>query len=152
MSPRPIFQDDLVDRSSWGRGAWDGEPDRMMWQRGQLTCLALRQIGAGYWCGYVGVPFGHPAFGKGLSEVEISSAQHEVNYAELELGKEDPPLYWFGFDCGHAWDYQPGLAADLAAANPGFVRRLFGEQHYWTLEEVSAEIEQLAVQLEKMVK
>lgn len=57
------------DKSKWPeRGPWDHEPDKVQWQDEAtgLPCLALRSHG--HWCGYVGVPKGHPFYEKGYSE------------------------------------------------------------------------------------
>ena len=54
----------FIDKSTWTRGPWDSEPDRVEWRdpASGYACLALRgPVGA--WCGYVGVPEGHPAHG-----------------------------------------------------------------------------------------
>lgn len=49
------------DKSDWGDGAWQSEPDKVQW-RDEATgapCLALRAEVTGAWCGYVGIPKGH---------------------------------------------------------------------------------------------
>lgn len=54
-----------VDKSSWRRGEWDHEPDKMQFADAStgLPCLIVRgPLGA--LCGYVGVTEGHPFFGK----------------------------------------------------------------------------------------
>lgn len=53
------------EKSKWGEGPWDIEPDKKQWQdkKTGLPCLAVRNP-VGAWCGYVGVAEGHPAFGK----------------------------------------------------------------------------------------
>jgi hypothetical protein len=51
-----------VDKSSWGGGPWENEPDKIQWTDGEtgLPCLAVRQPEWGHWCGYVGVSSSHP--------------------------------------------------------------------------------------------
>lgn len=54
----------FLDRSRWDRGQWDREPiDKRQWRDEEtgLACLIHRNP-RGAWCGYVGVPKGHPAF------------------------------------------------------------------------------------------
>lgn len=54
-----------IDKSSWPRGEWDGEPDKMQWRDEPtgLPCLIVRgPLGA--LCGYVGVAESHPWHGK----------------------------------------------------------------------------------------
>lgn len=57
-----------TDRSKWGSGPWDQEPDKVQWKDEQtgLPCLMVRNHG-GAWCGYVGVSEGHPLFAKEYS-------------------------------------------------------------------------------------
>lgn len=53
-----------IDKSSWGEGPWQHEPDRKEWRDAatDLPCLAVRHDESGHWCGYVGVTEGHPAY------------------------------------------------------------------------------------------
>lgn len=123
---------DKVNRSEWGPGAWDGEPDKVQWKDDAtgLACLANRNDHSGNWCGYVGVPPGHPLHGKGYDEVKIGEDGYPDVHGGLtfadECGKADAPcrgichipepgepehLWWFGFDCHHGWDFAPGSAA-----------------------------------------
>jgi len=59
-----------IDKSSWPRGEWNTEPDKVQWvdAASGLDCLALRNPWAGHWCGYVGVPEAHRFHGKGVGE------------------------------------------------------------------------------------
>jgi len=120
------------DKSAWGAGPWVGEPDRVEWRIGGalhgLVCLAARGP-SGSWCGYVGVPPGHPAHGKGydavheLRELDVHGGltfaapcdvgEHAVICHVPEPGEPDA-VWWLGFDCAHAWDYSPGTQATLA--------------------------------------
>lgn len=78
-------QETYVDKSSWARGPWDDEPDKMQFtdEATSLPCLIVRGP-AGALCGYVGVAKGHPL--------------HEVHYGDecpalaeaLEKRKEQP--------------------------------------------------------------
>lgn len=51
-----------VDKTAWGPGQWQNEPDKRQWTDGAtgLACLAVRNPSSGNWCGYVGVPDTHP--------------------------------------------------------------------------------------------
>ncbi len=53
------------DKSTWANGVWQNEPDKVQWvdEDSGLDCLAVRNH-YGAWCGYVGVPAGHPLHGK----------------------------------------------------------------------------------------
>lgn len=54
-----------VDKSKWGDGPWQDEPDKKQWRDPEtgLPCLIVRGPG-GALCGYVGVPANSPAFGR----------------------------------------------------------------------------------------
>lgn len=150
-----------VDRSTWGRGPWDDEPeDRVEWRSRGLACLAVRgPLGA--WCGYVGLPEGHPWRDKART-ARLSSSRPEV---EFQVGYSDIPaevhggltygpepcsgrichtpapgesddVRWIGFDCSHAWDEVPGLSG---CSYGGW---------YKDIDYVRAEVERLAEQVE----
>src|SRR5688572_33275852 len=60
----------LINRARWPAGPWDDEPDKVQWEDETTgyPCLAVRnRLGA--WCGYVGVPKGHPFFAKDYGHV-----------------------------------------------------------------------------------
>lgn len=52
---------DVYDKSGWGDGPWQKEPDKAQWldEATRLPCLAVRNNVSGTLCGYVGVPPGH---------------------------------------------------------------------------------------------
>jgi hypothetical protein len=155
------------DRSAWASGTywgtpgpWHGEPDKVQWIDGttQYACLAVRNPNWGDWCGYVGVPEGHPAYGLGAGAVsELGVAAHGgLNYAAPcqeeapeghgichvpEPGHPDN-VWWLGFDCGHSWDIRP-----RECAIPGLPRLLSPEAEYRTLDYVQTCCEILACQL-----
>lgn len=123
----------VVDRSKWSAGPWDGEPDRFEWRSDGVPCLVQRSP-LGAWCGYVGVPPGHPWFGKAfdlcstdLSGVVVEPSVHGgVTYAaacapehgicHVPAPGEPDDLWWVGFDCAHAGDVSPGMDAALREA------------------------------------
>lgn len=57
----------VIDKSLWGPGPWQDEPDRVEWGHGGLPCLALRNH-HGNWCGYAAVAPGHPLHGVSYSD------------------------------------------------------------------------------------
>jgi hypothetical protein len=134
-------------------GPWDSEPDKIQWVDvdTNLDCLMVRNRFA-TWCGYVGVPRRHPLHGidykmvnvdvhGGLSLSERCAPGEPVDGIchIAEPGREVEP-WWFGFDCGHYCDLQPGRLA-LGMALPG------ENYHYRTEEYVRSEVERLAQQL-----
>jgi hypothetical protein len=55
-----------IDKSGWGEGPWQSEPDKIQWQDPDTgyPCLIVRNgMSMGFLCGYVGVPANHPAHG-----------------------------------------------------------------------------------------
>lgn len=57
------------DKTDWGRGEWQSEPDKMQFvdEATGLPCLIVR-TSLGHLCGYVGVAPGHPWHGKGYDD------------------------------------------------------------------------------------
>lgn len=106
-----------VDKSNFGPGPWDGEPDRVEFESAGLPCLLLRGP-SGIWCGYVAVPPGHRCHGWELDADVLADIRVHggLTYAAACDGSRichipkpgDPAdVWWLGFDCGHAGDYIP---------------------------------------------
>jgi hypothetical protein len=57
------------DKSGWGEGPWQQEPDKIQWldPETMLPCLIVRGP-VGSWCGYVGVTKNHPLYGVSYSQ------------------------------------------------------------------------------------
>jgi hypothetical protein len=57
----------------WPSGPWDGEPDKLVWRDKEAgyPCMIVRTPWNGHLCGYVGVPQGHPDFGKNYDDVDV---------------------------------------------------------------------------------
>jgi hypothetical protein len=144
------------DKSTWGPGPWQTEPDLQEWRHAGLPCLAKR-VRLGNWCGYVGVPSGHPDHGKGYDELEVevhggltfSESCSEVACHVPAPGESDD-FFWFGFDCLHFNDYAPGWAT---SREPGYGQgygndpRNLQKRIYRDLAYVTAETNRLADQL-----
>jgi hypothetical protein len=165
-----IVYNDVIDKSDWGDGPWLDEPDKVQWpdEATGLPCMVKRGPG-GNWCGYVGVAEGHPLYKKGYTyswddEVEGPTVnQLEVHggvtytdlCAEHEPGEEghaichvpgpnDPdPVWWIGFDCGHAWDLSPERTARYAKLGIA----PFADEVYRDIYYVKAQTVNLAKQL-----
>lgn len=60
------------DKTTWGDGPWVCEPDKRQWIDAvtEMSCLMVRGP-SGAWCGYVGVPEGHPLHGKCYDDIDI---------------------------------------------------------------------------------
>lgn len=141
-----------VDRDGWPPGPWDSEPDRWEDREAGFPVLAVRND-LGAWCGYVGMPPGHPWHGRDRDSlyVEEHANGRELLYAHGGLTFHGPcqeggvichvprpgepaEVWWFGFDCAHIGDLWPAdlhprmtkISDDVAALFPGVPRRRGG--------------------------
>jgi hypothetical protein len=134
-----------IDKSDWGEGPWQQEPDRVEFQHAGLPCLMVRHPRHGNWCGYAAVPPGHPLHGKPYQDVDLE-AHGGLTYSDHCQGDichtpapgEPDDVYWFGFDCGHAMDLCPGHARYGAT---------FHWETYRPLGYVRSQVRKLARQL-----
>ena len=112
-----------VDKSAWGPGAWQDEPDKVHWidPETDLDCLMVRHPSAGHWCGYVAVTEGHPFYEQDYDgpEVEVHGG---LTFSRFCAEGDDPAqgichvpqpgrpdkVWWLGFDCAHHMDLSPG--------------------------------------------
>lgn len=114
------------DERPWPDGPWMSEPDKVQWHDPitKLNCLAVRHPQNGHWCGYVGVEPGHPDHGVPYQQVDdiyrvhggltYSAAceqrvEEGVGVCHVPGPGESENIWWFGFDCMHAWDVSPGF-------------------------------------------
>ena len=108
----------------------------------------------GFRCGYVGVPKEHP-----LYNVDYNTIYYKIDVhggLTYSGGSADYPiasdgLWWFGFDCGHAWDgFDYELAAGLFPENRQFYQMQYmSEDPVCSPEYVAAECRSLAEQLKE---
>jgi hypothetical protein len=147
-----------IDKSKWGRGEWQDEPDKVQWvdEATGLTCLAVRTTHGGHWCGYVGVPEDHPFHGKGYDAVD-ADVHGGLTFADKcrpsdkgegfgichVAGPGEPEVWWLGFDCAHSGDLSPRHASVLGEV--GAFRD--GHESYKPLGYVRDECASLAAQL-----
>lgn len=117
---------------------WENEPDKLEFEHAGYRCLILRTPELRHLCGYVSVPEGHPAFGKGDSDLDVE-VHGGVTFSSTDVGGHDAEGWWIGFDCAHFGDHCPGM------------RTRTGENdQYRTIHYVKAETMSLADQLRKM--
>ena len=125
------------------------------WIHAGLRCAVTQAREAEHRCGYVRVPPGHPLYG--ADSVDSLRVHGGINFAEIEpcTEHEDGQGWWFGFDCGHAWDGKFDPAVDPETLTPRareiydvYARcNLLHDGHYWTHADTVAEVERLADQL-----
>lgn len=113
-------------------GPWWDEPDRVEWMHPTgVECRAIRGP-FGAWCGYAGVPKGHPLYGADYTG--LSAEVHGgLTYAGELRGSTS---WWLGFDCAHAGDVTPSNLAHGFPSYPG--------EEYRPLTYVIEQVEQLA--------
>lgn len=160
-----------IDKTEWERGEWDGEPDKVQWpdEATGLPCIAKRHPTSGHWCGYVGVPEGHSAFGKGFEDVTVKDDEGADAYPDVHGGLTyadrcdnreneaegvchvpdpgEPEMWWLGFDCAHSGDVSPGNIRRYAEMGLG---RLTHYESYKRLGYVKQECAKLASQLARV--
>lgn len=109
-----------VDRTGWGEGPWDGEPDRVDFKAHGLPCFISRAAVSGAWCGYVGVPREHVSYGQDYAAVDRLVLVHggltysapcdeAIGICHVPEPGEPDDVWWLGFDCGHAGDLMPAM-------------------------------------------
>lgn len=142
-----------IDKSAWGDGPWQSEPDRKEWRHAGFPCLIVRVALHGALCGYVGVPPGHPWHGKGYDDIG-AECHGGLTYAEPCRGAvchvpapgETDDLWWLGFDHAHAWDRCPARNHDMR-------RYLEGDgEVYRDMEYATRGVESLAEQAAKVAQ
>lgn len=82
------------------------------WEHSGLHCLTLFHEMTGTYNGYVGVPKGHPLYGKDYHDKRIENLEVHggVTYSDFwpELN-DNNELWYIGFDTAHAGDITPEM-------------------------------------------
>jgi hypothetical protein len=146
----------FMDKSSWPRGEWDNEPDKLQWPDAAtgLPCLIVRgPVGA--LCGYVGVSEDHPLYKKDYRTADVYVHGGLTFSALCRPGEnaegtgichtpgpgEPEHVWWLGFDCAHWDDRVPGYPDSLGAFN--------SDAAYKDIRYVQVECALLAMQLKE---
>lgn len=158
--PEKTYLNPEMDRTGWGRGPWDGEPDKVSWtdEATNMPCIAVRaNPWQGSWCGYVAVNPGHPYHGKdyevpgadvhgGLTFAASCNDDGPIEHAVCHVPEPGQPadVWWFGFDCGHYTDIFPAYRTHFPEMWDLYERT--GAQ-YRPLDYVKEQCTRLAAQL-----
>ena len=116
-----------VDRSRFGSGEWDQEPDRVEFVTAAgLPALIVRNA-MGALCGYVAVAPGHPCHGTSGDGLEVHGGityQGECSGAVCHVPAPGDPddVWWLGFDAAHWRDLVPAM--DEAIGTGGVYRNV----------------------------
>lgn len=148
-----------IDKTKWGPGEWQQECDKRQWldDATGLPCMIRRSPSFGGWCGYAGVPRGHQLHGVGYDDGALDLDVHggvtfagecrpgDAATAICHVSDEGEPddVWWFGFDCGHAFDFSP--AYNARQQDNGWSSEL--DEVYRNQAYVTAETLKLAQQL-----
>jgi hypothetical protein len=119
------------------------------WEHGGLKCVVAldEEFFEEWFSGYVAIPKGHPCWGKGHNQVEVS-VHGGLTFAKQGSSDsiwKNKDFWWFGFHCAHATDDTHRDSWDFERTHP--VRQSEAHLHKWTIDEVCAETEKLADQL-----
>lgn len=107
-----------IDRSNWGKGPWDNEPDFEVFQicgAGWNYLGIVRRLPMGNLSGYVMQLVDDPCYNFTMNDCSDLDVHGGVTFgnthpdiANLTTVQFDN-LWFIGFDCGHANDFTPGL-------------------------------------------
>lgn len=146
----------MQQRSEWGPGPWQQEPDYLHWvdQETGYDCLIVRNP-VGALCGYVGLKPSHRFYEvnyNSLSALDVHGGLTYSNYCWGDIchktDHEGPKVWWLGFDCSHAFDLSPATEALGASSKIKQIHAAFGyDQAYRDIDYVKSEIKKLARQL-----
>lgn len=130
----PPLNQSRYDKSKWGRGPWDNEPDYEAFEVGGFQAVVRRNT-LGNLCGYLGLPPDHPWWtAETYDDVPCGEAHGGLTF--MDTNKPMPMMVdqtaptadgrlWIGFDCGHSGDLTPLIARTSDILNQGAVYRDF---------------------------
>lgn len=129
----------MIDKSAWGPGKWQKEPD--VWEDTHLgfSLMASRHPFNGCWRGYIKIPQGHLWYR--MDKEEINARVH----GGLTFSDSADDVWWVGFDCGHGYDFSPVYNRLPIAIRAPSIKDL----PYRDLEYVKQECRRLAEQAAK---
>ena len=126
-----------VDKSDWGPGPWQDEPDKVAWVDPDtgLDCMAKRheRLGDPYLRAEAERhPHGDRAWllkrlerqgGMAFEEWVEDQRPHRVCHVPPPGQPEE--VWWFGFDCAHLGDHSPGVNGSFPSPADDEYRSLF---------------------------
>jgi hypothetical protein len=150
----------FINKSHWREGPWFNEPDKIQWidETTGYDCLIVRNKRFGFLCGYCGIDFFHPFYQKHYDKIgnyesieidvhgdltfsDFCSGEEETGICHIPLNGRSSHIWWFGFDCGHAYDIFPHPLFDSD------IDDLTLNITYKTIPYVESQVQHLAKQL-----
>jgi len=115
-----------VSHEEWGEGPWNSEDDHAVWvdPTSDLDCMINRGP-SGALCGYVGVGPKHSLHGVSYGHVDVDvhggltysdACQENGEICHVPQPGREHDIWWFGFDCAHAFDLAPRIEMELDEA------------------------------------
>jgi hypothetical protein len=166
-----VWEDPTMDRSRWGSGPWDTEPDKVSWIDAAtgLDCLIVRGS-VGSLCGYAGVLPTHPWHGAEYGYGHFIGPKVDEECENYCVHNPDHLIdvhggLTYSDRCQSSDDPAQGICHVPAPGRPedvwwfGFDCAHYGDQvpsmastgeSYWTVDLVTIEVLLLAGQLAKV--
>lgn len=140
--------ENYIDKTNWGRGPWDLEPDYVEFEHCGFRCILKRFEHTGVWNGYVEVSDLHPWFHVGADEARVHGG---VTWKGAVEGiEQNPNCTFIGFDCAHGFDVIPAMESFMRAFTEPFIRAFteynLTPHEYRTVEYATEQIKHLANQ------
>lgn len=148
----------IFDKSSWGPGEWQNEPDYHEFVYKGYHCFCKRVMFSGHWCGYVELPLDIAQkfclLDKKMWEIDID-CHGGITYNENFLppdGEESEFFRYIGFDCAHSEDICPKMEQDLNLfRDKEFKNKLNELREFLPFKQTYKNLEFLIEQLRYMV-
>jgi hypothetical protein len=122
---------------------WEIEPVLPPFEVCGYLCEIKRHDRLGHLCGYVTVPFGHPAYTLTYFDPLLEGIEVHGGLTYSDNGKH-------GFDCAHGWDYVPTVDSSLKSLGHASDSPMSSAANYKTLGFVVDQVISLAVQLKTL--
>lgn len=140
-----------IDKTAWGDGPWQDEPDDEQYQLDGYDCRIRRMEHTGHLNGYVRIPKEHPWFEQDYGDLplEVHGGLTFAAHGWFDTPDRAAAEWWIGFDCHHLHDFAPAYALRMAALGvPDLATQITGlDTTYKTAEYVRGEIASLVAQI-----
>ena len=96
-----------IDKTAWGDGPWQDEPDDEQYQLDGYDCRIRRMEHTGHLNGYVRIPKEHPWFEQDYGDLplEVHGGLTFADHGWFDTPDRAAAEWWIGFDCHHLHDF-----------------------------------------------